>query len=82
MRVELIDQERALQLAGGAHPARELLALHQLAGRIAGIAQQQRREPATLDLLAQVVRSEGVPALSFEEDGMAVNALKTSSSSS
>src|SRR6266403_2974675 len=69
MRVELVDQERALQLAGGAHPARELRALHQLAGRIAGIAQQQRREPASLDLLAQVVRSEGVSTLSFEEDG-------------
>src|SRR5882724_1970873 len=66
MRVELVDEERALQLARGAHPPRQLFPLDQLAGRIAGIAQEERGESAPLDLLAKIVGREGVSALSFE----------------
>ena len=69
MRVELVDEERALKLARGAHPPGQLFPLDQLAGRIAGIAQEERGESAPLDLLAKIVGREGVSALAFEEDG-------------
>jgi len=74
MRIELVDQERALQLARRAHPARQLVALDQLARRVAGVAQEERGESAPLDLLAQIVDRESVSALPFEEDGDGVNA--------
>ena len=69
VRVELVEQQRAVELARQRDPLRELVALHQLAGRVAGVRQQQRRQPAPLDLAAQIVDGEGIAALPLEQDG-------------
>ena len=69
MGVELVDQERAAQLARYAHPALQLLTLDDLAGRIAGVGEQQGGEPPSGDLPAELVEAEVVAGLSLEEDG-------------
>src|SRR5205823_1375744 len=67
--VELVDEESALELSRRPHPAPQLVALDELARRIAGIGEEQGGKTATLDLAPQVLDGEGVSALAFEEDG-------------
>ena len=69
MRIELVDEQRALQLAREAHPAGQFLVPDQLSGRVAGIGDEQRGEAAALHLAAQVLDREGVAALAFQQDG-------------
>ena len=69
MAVELVDEQRALELARDAYPAEQLFALHELAGRVARVGEQQRGESTALHFAAQIVRGEGVSALSFQQDG-------------
>ena len=68
VRVELVDEQRAVELARDRDPARELVAADQLAGRVARVRQQQRRQAAAVDLAAQIVDGEGVAALALEQD--------------
>src|SRR5690606_18771537 len=51
--VELVDDQRAAELACGRDPAAQILAGDQAAGRVAGVRQQDRPEPAADDRLAQ-----------------------------
>ena len=68
VRVELVEHQRAVELARDRHPLRELVALHQLAGRVAGVRQQQRAEAAAVHLAPQIVDGERVAALALEQD--------------
>src|SRR5690349_1175401 len=54
VRVELVDEQGAVELARGAHPALQLVAVDELAGGVAGVAEEQRGEAAALDLLGVV----------------------------
>ena len=69
MRIELVDEERALQLPRGGDPAAKLVALDELSGRVAGVGEEQRGEAASLDLAAQVLDGERVSSLTLEQDG-------------
>src|SRR5205823_3732794 len=48
VRVELVDEESALELSRRPHPAPQLVALDELARRIAGIGEEQGGKTATL----------------------------------
>ena len=68
VRIELVEQQRAVELARDRDPARELVAANELAGRVARVRQQQRRQAAAVHLAAQVVGGERVAALALEQD--------------
>ncbi|MDF2696799.1 MAG: hypothetical protein K0S65_5182 [Labilithrix sp.] len=68
VRVELVEEERAVEVAGDAHPAFELFSRHELAGRVARVREEKRRETTAQHLTAKVVRGEAVAALAFEQD--------------
>src|SRR5690606_25177389 len=68
VRVELVEQERAVELPRGVDPALELLAGDELARGVAGVREQQRREAAPEDLAPEVVGGEAVAALGVEQD--------------
>ncbi len=68
VRVELVDQHRAVQLARDGDPLGQVVAADQLAGRVARVREQQRRQPAPHDLAAQLRRRERVAAVRLEQD--------------
>jgi hypothetical protein len=68
VRVELVEEQRAVELARRGDPGRELLAADQLAGRVARVREQERAEAAAEDLAPQVADGEGVAALALEQD--------------
>jgi hypothetical protein len=68
VRVELVDDQRAVEVARDVDPRLQQLAPHELAGGVARVRQQQRRQSAPLHLAAQIVRRERVAALGLEQD--------------
>jgi hypothetical protein len=68
VRVKLVEQQRAVEVARDADPAFELLTRDQLARRVARIREEESGEPAPLDLAPKVIGVERVAAISFEED--------------
>ena len=68
VRVELVDEKRAAELAGHRDPAGQLLVGDHAARGVAGIGEQDRREAAPGDLLAQVVGTEVVALAPVEQD--------------
>src|SRR6267154_4347888 len=69
VRVELVEEQRAVELPREVDPARELLALHELARGVARVRQQQRRESAPVHLAPQILDGESIAALALEQDG-------------
>ena len=68
MRIELVEEERAVELARDVHPALELLAGDELARGVARVREQERREAAPEDLAPQILGGEAVAALALEQD--------------
>ncbi len=69
VRVELVEEEGAVELLGGADPGGQLLPADVLAGGVAGVRREDGGEAAALDLAAQVAHGEGVAALGLQQDG-------------
>lgn len=82
MRIEFIQDQRALVVARHLHPAPQPVILHHLAGGIAGIAGQDRLQAPPLDLPFQVGQRRLVALVRVEQDGDGDEALKTASNSS
>jgi hypothetical protein len=68
VRIELVEDERAVELARDRDPASQLLAADDLAGRVARVGHEHRGQPAAHHLAAQVGRREGVATLALEQD--------------
>jgi len=69
VRVELVDQQRRVLLAGHGDPAGQIVTLDQLAGGVAGVRQQQRRQAPPVHLAPQILHREAVAAFALQQDG-------------
>ena len=69
VRVELVEDQRALEPPADVDPARQLVARDQLAHGVAGVRHQQCSQPASQDLALQVGGGEAVARLPAEQDG-------------
>jgi hypothetical protein len=69
VRVELVEQQRTVELARDFDPARQLGAADVLTRGVARVRQQQCGQAAAVHLAAQIVGGERVAAVALEQDG-------------
>src|SRR5207248_1605497 len=68
VRVELVDEQCAVERARGVDPVREVVAEHEPTRGIARVRDEHRGQPAAEDLAPEVAGPELVAALAFEQD--------------
>jgi hypothetical protein len=67
--VELVEEQRAVEVARGLHPIGELVAGDQLAGGIAGIRNQDGRKATSENFAAEIDGAKLITSIPFEQDG-------------